>query len=53
MNSQGTGADVLENLPESSLTVLALIPDPTVVTHAGPVDALPGKTAFIAGLGHR
>lgn len=32
--------------------MLALIPDPSVVTHAGPVHALPRITALIAGLGH-
>lgn len=31
----------ITNLLESSLTVLALISHPSVVTHAGPVDALP------------
>ena len=40
------------HLLESPLTVLALIPDPSVVTHAGPVHALPRITALIAGLGH-
>lgn len=36
-------ADVtsVTNLLESPLTVLALIPDPSVITHAAPVDALP------------
>lgn len=31
--------------------MLALVPDPTVVTHAGAVDALPGETVAIAGNG--
>lgn len=43
---------IVTNLLESSLTVLALIPDPSVVAHASPVEALPRKTVFIARLGH-
>lgn len=40
------------NLLESSLTMLALISYPSVITDASSIDALPRKAAFIAGLGN-
>lgn len=43
----------MSDLLESSLAVLALISDPSVVALAGPVRAGARKAAFIAGLGRR
>lgn len=40
------------NLLESSLTVLALIPNPSVITDARSIDALPREAVFSARLGN-
>ena len=38
------------NLLESPLTMLTLVSDPSVVTHARSVDALPREAVLLAGL---
>lgn len=40
-------------LLESSLAVLALISDPSLIAHARPVDTFPGRTALVARFGRR
>ena len=41
------------NLLESPLTMLTLVPDPSPVADARPVDALPRQTALVTLLGRR
>lgn len=53
VESAHNAPEVTGHLLEPPLAVLALVSDPSAVTHARPVDALPGQAVLVARLGRR